>query len=286
MKKLTKFLTLAIMLLVVAMSLTACNLGGSSNSSSNVGDAYYKYTAVDEKFDTTVYFKLTADTNDATKGTWRDNYGYAGNFKSVGTVYTLYLGNSAAVVYAEVTIDATTKTFTYNDVSYKFKTAETNNCGNLTSYLMMGGLLVILVAFFVYSTISNKKKQKKAAATVSALKVGDKVKTIGGICGIVSSINDGENTFVLETGDEKHKTYTKFDKAAIYQTSSANGETPKQEVVDKKVVKRGGKKVEESETADEVKEEVKPEEAKTEEKPEEIVEEVKEEAKSDDEKKD
>ena len=284
MKKLTKFLTLAIMLIVVAMSLTACNLGGSS-SSSNVGDAYYKYTSVDDKYETSVYFKLTADSTDNTKGTWKDSSGYAGNYKSTGNVYTLYIGQSGALVYAEVSIDADTKIFTYNGVTYKFKTAATNNCGNWSSYVMMGGLLAILIAFFVYSTISNKKKQKKAAETVSALKVGDKVKTIGGICGIVSAINDSENTFVLETGDDKHKTYTKFDKAAIYQTSSAGSETPKQEVVEKKVVKRGGKKVEEPETVEEVKEEAKVEEVKPEEKTEEPAE-VVETSEKDDEKKD
>ena len=62
---------------------------------------------------------------------------------------------------------------------------------------------------------------------VSSLKIGDKVKTIGGICGYVAQINDSENTFVLETGLEGNKSYVKFDKGAIYQTAPAKAnETP------------------------------------------------------------
>lgn len=251
MKKFAKILTLAVMLVVAAISLTACNLSGSS-SSSDVGDAYYKYTAVDETYTSSVYFKIVADSEDATKGTWQDNYGYAGKYKVNGNEYILYHGNSIESVYATVTIDSTSKTFTYDGVTYKFKESETSGCGNWSSYVMMGVLLAVLIAFFVYSTISNKKKQKKAVETASSLKVGDKVKTIGGICGIVSSVNDNENTFVLETGDDTHKNYTKFDKAAIYQTAPAHPEeTPKQEIVEKKVVKRGGKKVEEEVVAEE-----------------------------------
>lgn len=58
---------------------------------------------------------------------------------------------------------------------------------------------------------------------VSSLKIGDRVKTIGGICGFVSAINDAENTFVLETGSDDNKSYVKFDKGAIYQTAPAQG---------------------------------------------------------------
>ncbi len=58
---------------------------------------------------------------------------------------------------------------------------------------------------------------------VNTLKIGDRVKTIGGICGFVAQINDAENTFVLETGLEENKSYIKFDKGAIYQTAPAQG---------------------------------------------------------------
>ena len=55
------------------------------------------------------------------------------------------------------------------------------------------------------------------------MKIGDKVKTIGGVCGYLYEINDEENTIVLETGTADKKSYVKFDKAAIYQTAPVKG---------------------------------------------------------------
>ncbi|MBQ3116522.1 MAG: preprotein translocase subunit YajC [Clostridia bacterium] len=97
---------------------------------------------------------------------------------------------------------------------------------NPTSLIIMGVLIVGVIGLFIWSTISNKKKQKKAQEMVSSLKIGDRVKTIGGICGFVAQINDAENTFVLETGLEGNKSYVKFDRGAIYQTAPAVTEAP------------------------------------------------------------
>ncbi len=243
MKKLVKILTVMALVILSVMSLSACNMGG--NAKQDVTDAYVKYTAVDNTFDSSLYFKIVANKDDATKGVWSDNYGYSGNYVANGNEYSLYFGNSIDVKYATVTI--TENQFTYNGTTFKFKEAEAGGCSssNWSSYALLGGMLALLIGFFIYSSVSNKKKQKKAVETAKALKAGDKVKTIGGICGVVSSVDDAENTFILETGDGTHKTYTKFDKAAIYQTAPAKEETPKQEVVERKVVKKGGKAVEE-----------------------------------------
>ena len=72
----------------------------------------------------------------------------------------------------------------------------------------------------IWSSISNKKKQKKAQEQATQIKIGDKVKTIGGVCGFVKEINNSENTFILEVGE---KSFVKFDMGAIYQTAPANG---------------------------------------------------------------
>lgn len=97
----------------------------------------------------------------------------------------------------------------------------------VVSYVVMAVLVVAIIGLFVWQSISNKKRQKEAQNMVSSLKIGDKVKTIGGICGYVAQINDSENTFVLETGLEGNKSYVKFDKGAIYQTAPAKAtETP------------------------------------------------------------
>ena len=84
-------------------------------------------------------------------------------------------------------------------------------------------LVVAVVGLFIWQSISGKKKQKEAQERVNKLKKGDRVKTIGGVCGFVHEINDAENTFVLETGSGDAKSYVKFDKAAIYQTAPAEG---------------------------------------------------------------
>ena len=112
--------------------------------------------------------------------------------------------------------------------------AESESGSNWTSYIWIIVLLVLLVAFFVWSFISQKKKQKAYTEQINAVKPGCKVKTIGGICGTVVSIDGEENTFVLKTGEEGSECYIKFDKQAIYQTDAkpepAQEEAPKAEV--------------------------------------------------------
>lgn len=130
------------------------------------------------------------------------------------------------------------------------------NTGNgASSYILIGGLLVVVIGMFIWSSVSNKKKQKQAQEMVNSLKKGDRVKTIGGICGFVVEINNEENTFVLETGSADKKSYVKFDKGAIYQTAPAEGTIAAAKAEAKK----------ETEKAEEVKEEDK-EVEKTEEK--------------------
>ena len=84
-------------------------------------------------------------------------------------------------------------------------------------------IIVAMIGLLIWQTISGKKKQKEAQNMLNHLKIGDRVKTIGGVCGFVVEINEAENTFVLETGSEGCTSYVKFDKGAIYQTAPAQG---------------------------------------------------------------
>lgn len=129
-------------------------------------------------------------------------------------------------------------------MTFNLLAEETSNIG---SVIMLIVLFAAIVGLFVWQTISGKKKQKQAEETIKQLKVGDKVKTIGGVCGFVAEINDGENTFVLETGYEGHTSYVKFDKGAIYQTAPAKVEEAEAQPVEKK----GAKKAEVKEAAEE-----------------------------------
>ena len=89
------------------------------------------------------------------------------------------------------------------------------------SSIMLIILVVVMVAFMVYSNRSQKKRQQETQNMLNAIQPGNKVKTIGGICGVVVEVCPEDNTFVLETGSEKSgKSYLKFDKQAVYQTDA------------------------------------------------------------------
>lgn len=139
---------------------------------------------------------------------------------------------------------------------------------SLGSMVLFGVMIVALIGLMVWQSVSGKKKQKEAQNMVDSLKKGDRVKTIGGICGFVVEINNEENTFVLETGTEEQKSYVKFDKGAIYQTAPHEGsanvkEEPKPEEVkedkpqQEKEVKTAKRKAKKSAKNQAVKEEAK-----------------------------
>lgn len=152
---------------------------------------------------------------------------------------------------------------------FNFLANEGGQGGDQTlTFVIMGVLIVAIIGLFVWQTISGKKKQKEAQEMVDSLKIGDKIKTIGGVCGYLVEINNAENTIVIETGNDQNKSYIKFDKGAIYQTGSAasatNNVEKKEE--DKKTEApkdKKGKKAEDNAPVEEVKkEEVKAEENK------------------------
>ena len=116
----------------------------------------------------------------------------------------------------------------------------TANGGNdWTSYILLIVMVVAIVALLIFNRRSQKKRQQETMDMLNAIKPGNKVKTIGGICGIVVEVCDDDNTFVLETGTEKSgKSYVKFDKQAVYQTDA---------VVEKPTEKKEEKKAEKAE---------------------------------------
>lgn len=92
---------------------------------------------------------------------------------------------------------------------------------SILMYVLIGVIIVGFVIWMVISSKKRKKQEQEAKDLIDAVKPGNKVKTIGGVCGIVVEVNSEENTFVLETGSETvGKSYVKFDKQAIYQTDA------------------------------------------------------------------
>ena len=89
------------------------------------------------------------------------------------------------------------------------------------SYILMGVIVAIIVVFAVLNRQTQKKRQQETMDMLNAIKPGNKVKTIGGICGVVVEVCPEDNTFILETGsDASGKSYIKFDKQAVYQTDA------------------------------------------------------------------
>lgn len=96
-----------------------------------------------------------------------------------------------------------------------------NNSMTWVMLAILGVLIVVVVVMYVMGNKKRKKQEQDAKDLINAVKPGNKVKTIGGICGIVVEVDDEENTFVLETGTEASgKSYIKFDRQAIYQTDA------------------------------------------------------------------
>lgn len=71
--------------------------------------------------------------------------------------------------------------------------------GGMTGTIVM---LVMMLAVFYFMLIRPENKRKKEAEQMrSAVKVGDRITTIGGICGTVVNIKDDK--LVVETGADQ-----------------------------------------------------------------------------------
>ena len=97
-----------------------------------------------------------------------------------------------------------------------------NDTGNpYMTWIIMGVAIALIIVMMVFSRRSQQKKQDELKATLDAIQPGNKVKTIGGICGVVVEVCKEDNTFILETGSEASgKSYIKLDKQSVYQTDA------------------------------------------------------------------
>ncbi|MBQ7224546.1 MAG: preprotein translocase subunit YajC [Clostridia bacterium] len=96
---------------------------------------------------------------------------------------------------------------------------------------------LLLVAMIVLPMITQKKRQKAVQEMHNSIGVGDKIKTVGGIVGVIVAINEInalEKEFVLETGQEGSKCTMVFDFNAIYQVMAKRGAKPAEEKTEEK----------------------------------------------------
>ena len=83
-------------------------------------------------------------------------------------------------------------------------------------------LVLIIVLLYFMMIRPQRKKEKETKAMINAMKVGDKVVTIGGICGKVAKTKD-EYVFI-ETGNigtPDQKSVVKMERDAIRTVETA-----------------------------------------------------------------
>ena len=188
---------LALMMLMVCLfALAACG-GGSTVAG--------KYTNPDK---TTDIYQLNADST-WSHGEEEGTYSFSSENKEI----TFKQGDSEV---AKGTIE--NGTLKIGDTSYKKASAGFFQKYGL--YLILAVIVLLFVAYFFFSGRKNKQRRQEYAEQIEAIIAGNKVKTTGGICGIVVEVCD-DNTIVLETGTEQSgKSYVKVDKECIYQTDA------------------------------------------------------------------
>lgn len=124
-----------------------------------------------------------------------------------------------------------------------FLESATGSAGSAsTSSSLIGGLLpflLIAVIFYFFLIRPQNKKQKETEKMLNALKKGDKVITIGGIHGTVSSVK--EKTVIVKVDDDCK---LEFNRTAISSVELSDEEKAKlaEEAAAKKAAKKIGKK--------------------------------------------
>lgn len=143
-------------------------------------------------------------------------------------------------------------------------TTEPNKMPSWVMWVVLGVIVVLLFAWFFFSGRKNKQKQKEYVEQLDAIAPGNKVKTAGGICGVVTEVCD-DNTVIIKTGSEDSGySFVKMEKELIAQTDAkgptqiAREEAEERKRLEKEAKAQADAKPEEkSEAAEENKEEPK-----------------------------
>lgn len=103
---------------------------------------------------------------------------------------------------------------------FNLLTEEAKGGSGWVLYVVLAVVVVLFVVWMFFSGKKGKKRQQEYIEQLEAIQPGHKVKTVGGICGIVVEVCD-DNTVIIETGTEiSGKSYVKMDKEAIAQTDA------------------------------------------------------------------
>lgn len=89
-----------------------------------------------------------------------------------------------------------------------------------------GFLIILMIAMFAIMIIPQRRRDKKIKDMLSSLKPGDRVRTIGGVYGTISSIKD--DVVVLAVGPDMVKLV--FARGAIAQVEDTGVENTMDDV--------------------------------------------------------
>lgn len=83
-------------------------------------------------------------------------------------------------------------------------------------------LIIVMLAFlaliFISSFLPQKKRQKEMMNMLNSIKVGDEIKTIGGMVGVITEIEE-TGLLVINVGTVDAPTFIKIDRVAIYSVA-------------------------------------------------------------------
>ena len=112
----------------------------------------------------------------------------------------------------------------------KFICENTANAGG--GVVMWVVLLALLGFMLIMPYFTQKKRNREFMTMLESIKVGDLVKTAGGIIGRVNKISDKGDikTVILETGSKTEKSYMEFDMTMIYCVLKSSKVENKEEI--------------------------------------------------------
>ena len=84
--------------------------------------------------------------------------------------------------------------------------------GATNSWPLLVILGVFLIGMMAFSVIPQRRKQKQMAEMSSRIKVGDKIKTIGGIFGTITAYDEQNNVYTIESGNSTFQ----IDRGCVY----------------------------------------------------------------------
>ena len=85
--------------------------------------------------------------------------------------------------------------------------------------------ILLIVIFVVLIIVPNRRRDKKFKDMLSSVKVGDRIKTIGGIYGKVIALK--EDLITIETGPEKAKLLMAKNAIATIESNDVESEATK-----------------------------------------------------------